>query len=47
MSELKCPNCGAAFTIDESNYANILQQVRNEEFERELARRVEEIAKSK
>ena len=47
MNELKCPNCGAAFTIDESNYANIIQQVRNAEFEKELERRVQELAKSK
>lgn len=36
MSELKCPKCGSKFKIDESDYAIILQQVRNDEFEREL-----------
>ena len=47
MNELKCPNCGEAFVIDESNYTNILQQVRNAEFEKEIERRVQEIARSK
>lgn len=47
MSELKCPNCGEIFQIDESSYSNILQQVRNEEFEKELARRAEEISQRK
>ena len=47
MSELKCPNCGEVFQIDENSYANILQQVRNDEFEKELERRVQELAKSK
>ena len=41
MSELKCPNCGEVFQIDENSYANILQQVRNEEFEKELAQRTQ------
>lgn len=36
MKEIRCPNCGDSFTIDESGYAKILQQVRNDEFEREL-----------
>lgn len=47
MSELKCPNCGEVFQIDESNYSYILQQVRNEEFEKEVARRAQEIAERK
>ena len=47
MSELKCPNCGEIFQIDESSYSNILQQVRNEEFEKELTRRAEEISQRK
>ena len=42
MKELKCPKCGTAFTIDEADYANILTQIRNIEFEEELKRRVDE-----
>ncbi len=40
MSEIKCPNCGTVFTIDESGYAAILNQVRDEEFNRALDERV-------
>ena len=36
MSELICPNCGKAFTVDESDYANLLKQVRDDEFQREI-----------
>lgn len=43
MSEIKCPNCGESFVIDESGYAKILQQVRNDEFERELEIRKAEL----
>ena len=36
MSQIKCPNCGTVFQVDESQYHEILQQVRNEEFEKEV-----------
>ena len=36
MNEIKCPNCGKIFTLDETAYENILKQVRNDEFEKEL-----------
>lgn len=39
MKEIKCPKCGEVFAVDETGYAQILKQVRDEEFERELARR--------
>ena len=39
MSQIKCPNCGTIFQVDESQYHEILQQVRNEEFEKELNER--------
>ena len=42
MSELKCPHCGKVFTVDESDYAAILQQVHSKEFEREVEKRIEE-----
>ena len=42
MKELKCPHCGNVFTVDESDYAALLGQVKNAEFESELARRVHE-----
>ncbi len=40
MSEIICPNCKKAFKIDEAGYANILKQVRDEEFEKQLAERL-------
>jgi hypothetical protein len=43
MQEIKCPNCGKMFQVDETGYAQILQQVRDKEFEKELERRQEDI----
>lgn len=43
MKELKCPKCGATFTVDEADYALLLSQVKNSEFETELARRMHEL----
>ncbi len=43
MQEIKCPNCGKIFQVDESGYANILQQVRDREFDKELERREREL----
>ena len=40
MSEIMCPHCHTAFTIDEAGYADIVQQVRTTEFERSLAERL-------
>ena len=39
MAEIKCPKCGTSFKVDESGYAEILKQVRNEEFSKDLAER--------
>lgn len=41
MHEIKCPKCGTTFTIDEAGYADILKQVRDEEFEKDLHERLE------
>ena len=43
MKELKCPKCGSVFTVDEADYASILNQVRNVEFEADLQKRLEEL----
>lgn len=40
MKEIKCPKCGTAFTVNDADFADILSQVRNEEFNAELDRRV-------
>ena len=41
MRELICPNCGKAFSIDETSYDAIVRQVRNHEFDEEL-KKIEE-----
>lgn len=43
MKELKCPKCGNVFSVDEADYASIVSQVRNAEFEEDLHRRLEEL----
>ena len=40
MKELKCPKCGSVFTVDEADYASIVSQVKNAEFDAEIARRM-------
>ena len=41
MHEIICPHCGKAFKIDEAGYADILKQVRDGDFERQLHERLE------
>lgn len=41
MHEIKCPHCGKTFTIDEAGYAEIVKQVRDNEFEKQLHERLE------
>ena len=41
MQEIKCPHCGKAFNIDEAGYAEILNQVRDEAFDKALHDRLE------
>ena len=43
MHEIKCPKCGEVFQVDESGYAELLSQVRNEAFEEELHKRAKEL----
>ena len=42
MNEIKCPKCGNVFQVDEADYASIVNQVRNKEFQQEIARRMAE-----
>ncbi|MBU5434965.1 DUF2130 domain-containing protein [Pseudoflavonifractor sp. MSJ-37] len=46
MQEIRCPNCGQVFQVDESGYAKIAQQVRDEEFRKELSHREEALAEA-
>ena len=43
MKELKCPKCGNVFSVDEADYASIVSQVKNAEFEVELQARLREM----
>ena len=43
MKELKCPQCGNVFKVDEADYASIVSQVKNAEFEAEVSRRINEL----
>ena len=47
MNEIKCPNCGKVFQIDEKDYESIVKQIRNHEFEEEIQRREKEFTKEK
>ena len=40
MNELKCPHCGQVFQVDESGYADLIRQVRDDQFSAELHERV-------
>ena len=39
MQEIKCPNCGEIFQVEESSYAAIVKQVRDKEFSKEIKTR--------
>lgn len=41
MQDIICPHCGKAFKVDGAGYANILKQVRDSEFDRQLHDRLE------
>ena len=41
MHEIKCPHCGENFKVDESGYAEILRQVRDDAFDKALSERLE------
>ena len=43
MHELICPNCKKPFSVDEADYAAILNQVKGAEFDAEVNRRIAEL----
>ncbi|MBQ4264519.1 MAG: DUF2130 domain-containing protein [Clostridia bacterium] len=47
MQEIKCPKCGEVFQVDESGYAAIVKQVRDEEFRKEIEQRERAFASEK
>ena len=42
MNEIKCPNCGEVFTVNESQYSELLAQVRTTEFDKEIHARIKQ-----
>lgn len=47
MQEIICPNCKKAFKVDEAGFADILKQVRDHQFEKELEERLDMAEKDK
>lgn len=47
MNEIICPHCSKAFKIDEAGYADILKQVRDSDFEKQLHDRLQLAEKDK
>lgn len=45
--EIKCPKCGAVFQVDEASYAQIVKQVRDDEFARDLTEREKSFEREK
>jgi len=43
MHEIVCPHCEKAFKVDESGYAEILKQVHDKDFEKQLAERIKAV----
>ncbi len=41
MNNIKCPHCGTVFTINETEYSQLLAQVRSNEFDKEIHDRLE------
>ena len=47
MNQIKCPNCGEVFTIDEADYASIVKQIKDSEYKDDLARIEQQYKKEK
>ena len=45
-TEIKCPKCGTIFTVDESEYATLLEQVRTKEFDASVKKETDRIKES-
>ena len=42
-SEIKCPHCGSAFTVNEAEYLAIVEQIKNKEFDKEVGKKLKEV----
>ena len=47
MNEIKCPKCGEIFTVDESAYESIVQQVKEQEIDRRVREKQEQFEAEK
>ena len=47
MNEITCPECGCSITMDEEKYSRIIKQVRDQEFNNEISKRIELFKKDK
>jgi hypothetical protein len=47
MNEIICPHCDKAFKIDEAGYADIMKQVRDQQFEKEIHEHLERAQEDK
>ena len=45
MAELKCPHCGQVFSVDDTELSSIVSQIRDEEFSKDVEKRVDELKK--
>ncbi len=45
MNEVKCPHCNKQFELDETGYAHLMKEVRDEEFKKEIAQIKESLEK--
>lgn len=43
MKEIRCPKCQSVFSVDEADYASIVNQIKNAEFNAEIERRIAEL----
>ena len=47
MNEINCPHCNKVFKVDEAGYADIVKQVRDSEFDKQLHEKLEIAKKDK
>ena len=41
MKDIKCPSCGKTFQIDPSSFEEILHQIKDEEFNKQIKERLQ------
>ncbi len=46
MAELKCPHCGQAFSVDDTELASIVAQIRDSEFDKDIHKKLTELTQN-